>query len=78
MKEKWEILKEAMDDSVCVSKREFCLVTAVCVLGGILLGMLISPKKTLTIGSNNGSNNYTFCDDETEQIDVWEDEESEA
>ena len=81
MKEKWEIMKETMEDTVSMSKKEFWLISAVCILGGILLGILISPKKSLVIGSNNG--NYgngvpeEDCEEEVEQIGVWEDENTE-
>lgn len=86
MKEKWEILKETMEDTISMSKKEFWLITAVCVLGGILFGILISPKKSLVIGSNNGNNSGNYgngapdddCEDGVEQIGVWEDEDTEA
>ena len=56
MQEKWEAWKEIMDETISMSKREFWLMTAVGVLGGILFGILISPKKSLVIGRNNGNN----------------------
>ena len=85
MKEKWEIMKETMEDTVSMSKKEFWLISAVCILGGILLGILISPKKSLVIGSNNGNNSGNYgngvpeedCEGEVEQIGVWEDENTE-
>ena len=85
MKEKWEIMKETMEDTVSMSKKEFWLISAVCILGGILLGILISPKKSLVIGSNNGNNSGNYgngvpeedCEEEVEQIGVWEDENTE-
>lgn len=60
MKEKWEAWKEIMDETISMSKREFWLMTAVGVLGGILFGILISPKKSLVIGSNNGNNSGNY------------------
>ena len=56
MKEKWEEFKATLTDIVMMSKKEFLLTTAVCVLGGIVFGMLVSPRKSTTIGSNNGNN----------------------
>lgn len=86
MKEKWEIFKETMEETVSMSKKEFWLISAVCVLGGILFGILVSPKKSLVIGSNNGNNSGNYgngapeeeCGCEVEQIGVWEDAEEEA
>ena len=83
MKEKWEALKETMEETVSVSKKEFWLIAAVCVLGGIVFGMLCSPKKSLVIGSNNGNNSGNYGngapdedgEDEVEQIGIWEADE---
>ena len=67
-----------------MSKREFWLIAAVCLLGGIVLGMLCSPKKSLVIGSNNGNNSGNYGngapednEEEVEQIGVWEADEAE-
>ena len=57
MKEKWETFKASLTDVTSMSKREFLLTIAVCILGGIVFGMMFSPKKTMVIGSNNGNNN---------------------
>lgn len=61
MKEKWEAWKETLEDSVIMSKREFLLAIAVCILGGIVYGMLTSPRKNMMVGSHNrnGCRNYT-------------------
>ena len=48
---------DSLDKNVTVSQRELLLGVTCCALAGILTGMLLSPKKTVTIGSNNGSNN---------------------
>lgn len=75
--EKWESLKAALSEERTMSGREFLLTLAVCILGGIVFGMLCSPRKSTMIGSNNGSNNVgngqgsSDCD---EEIDKWEDE----
>lgn len=47
----------SLDQRVIVSKRELILGITTCTLAGILAGIFLSPKKTLTIGSNNGNNN---------------------
>lgn len=57
MKEKWEVFRESLQEIVTVSRREYLLVTVACVLGGIVFGLLFSPRKYVMIGSCNGSNN---------------------
>ena len=57
MKEKFLLWKESLKDEVKMSKKEYLLVIAVCILGGIVFGLLTSPRKTTTIGSHNGNNN---------------------
>ena len=47
----------SLDKRITVNKRELFLGMTCCTLAGILTGMLLSPKKTATIGSNNGNNN---------------------
>lgn len=56
MKEKWELFKESLTETTSISKREFLLTIAVCILGGIVFGLLFSPRKNTMIGSNNGNN----------------------
>lgn len=56
MKEKWEEFKATLTDIVMMSKKEFLLTMAVCILGGIVFGIFFSPKKSTVIGSNNGNN----------------------
>ncbi|MGM9549578.1 MAG: hypothetical protein ACI3V5_07015 [Faecousia sp.] len=46
-----------LDQSITVNKRELVLGVTACTLAGILVGILLSPKKTTTIGSHNGNNN---------------------
>ena len=45
MKEKLKLFKESLTETTTVSKREFLLMAAVCILGGIVLGILFSPRK---------------------------------
>ena len=57
MCKKLEKYWNSLDRSVVVNKRELVLGVAACTLAGVLMGMLLSPRKTVTIGSNNGNNN---------------------
>ena len=57
MGKKLEKFWNSLDRSVVVNKRELVLGVAACTLAGVLMGMLLSPRKTVTIGSNNGNNN---------------------
>lgn len=56
MKERWETFKSSLSDVTMMSKREFMLTVAVCILSGIVFGLLFSPRKNLVIGSHNGNN----------------------
>ncbi len=62
MKEKWNTFKESLTDVMMMSKKEFLLTAAVCVLSGIVFGIFFSPKKSMVIGSNNGNNTGKDCD----------------
>ena len=76
MSEKWESFKETLDDVKSMSKREFLLIIAVCILGGIVFGMLFSPRKSVMLGSYNGSNNKGTDNNslkEEDEILDWED-----
>lgn len=57
MKEKMEQLKEILFDETPLSKREVLLTVTATFLLGVLLGIFFSPRKRITIGSNNGNNN---------------------
>ena len=71
MKEKWEEFRVSLSDTTSMSKREFLLTVAVCILGGIVFGMFCSPRKSTVIGSNNGNNCGNGCgcveDEENEE-----------
>lgn len=74
MKEKWELFQESLTETTSMSKREFLLTLAVCVLGGIVFGLLFSPRKHTMIASNNGNNNgngNAANQEEEEQIADW-------
>ena len=61
MKEKWEEFRVSLSDTTSMSKREFLLTVAVCILGGIVFGIFCSPRKSTVIGSNNGNNCGNGC-----------------
>ena len=56
MKEKWQEFQAVLEEMATIKKREYVLTLAVCVLSGLVIGMLVSPKKRVMIGSNNGNN----------------------
>ena len=57
MAEKIKACWKSLDRRIIVNQRELVLGLAVCALAGIVTGSMLSPKKNVTIGSNNGSNN---------------------
>ena len=61
MKEKLEEFRVSLSDTTSMSKREFLLTLAVCILGGIVFGIFCSPRKSTVIGSNNGNNCGNGC-----------------
>lgn len=56
MKEKWQEFQTILEEMATIKKREYFLTLAVCILSGLVIGMLISPRKKVMIGSNNGNN----------------------
>lgn len=52
---KLELFKESLKEDVIVNKKEYILTIAVCILGGILAGIIFSPKKNMIMGSYNGN-----------------------
>ena len=73
MQERWNEFQDILEELKTMKKREYMLTLAVCVLSGLVVGMLISPKKRVMIGSNNGSNNINTLD-EDELFDYCEEE----
>lgn len=66
MRNKIACFKESLKSDVVINKKEFLLTLAVCILGGILLGIIMTPKKEVTIGSFNG-NGCGMQDDEEDE-----------
>ncbi len=56
MKEKWQEFQAMLEEITTFSKREYMLTLAVCLLSGLVIGMLVSPNKRVMIGSHNGNN----------------------
>lgn len=60
-------LWKSLDVNVTVKKRELVLAIAACTLLGIVIGALFSPKRNITIGSNNSADHYNNADDDDEE-----------
>ena len=56
MCKKLEKFWNSLDRSIVINKRELVLGVAACTLAGVLAGILLSPRKTVPIGSHNGNN----------------------
>ena len=64
MREIWRTIKKNIQanvsdlDKTCVrTNRELAFGAVACTAVGILVGLMLSPKKSVTIGSHNGNNN---------------------
>ncbi len=57
MCKKLEKIWNSLDRTILVNKRELVLGITACTLAGVVAGILLSPRKTVTIGSHNGNNN---------------------
>ena len=64
MREIWRTIKKNiqvslsdLDKSCTRTSRELVYGAVACTAVGMLLGLMLSPKKTVTIGSHNGNNN---------------------
>lgn len=67
MKERYDLWKVTLDEITSITKKEYCMMITICLLLGILLGILFSPKKCVTLGSFNGSNNNTKDEEDYEE-----------
>ena len=72
MTEKIKVCWKSLDRKIIVSQRELVLGLAVCTLAGIVTGIALSPRKNVSIGSNNGNNSGNGT---TVSADSGEDEE---
>lgn len=86
MKEKWNELTELFEERG-FSMAEIVLTILVTFLTGLVMGIFLSPKKPIMIGSNNGnnsgndnSNRLEDLFDEIEEIEEYDldDDEEEA
>ena len=78
MTEKIKVCWKSLDRKIIVSQRELVLGLAVCTLAGIVTGIALSPRKNVSIGSNNGNNSgngTTVSADSGEDEEESEDEE---
>lgn len=64
MREIWRTIKKNVQanlsdlDKTCVrTNRELVFGAVACTAVGILVGIILAPKKSVTIGSHNGNNN---------------------
>ena len=57
--------RESLKENIVINKKEYILTLAVCALGSMLLGLLLSPKGARIYGSYNG-NGCNEIDDENE------------
>lgn len=48
---------ETLTEETTMNKKEYVLTMTTCLLGGLVIGMLCSPRKYTKIGCENGSNN---------------------
>ncbi len=49
---------ETMSETVSMTRKEQTLMLALAMLAGCVLGMLISPRKSICCGNGNGTQNY--------------------
>ena len=67
MLERIKELWDELDAEAVVNKKVLFLELLVCVLAGILLGIMVSPKKRVMIGCYNGD--YVAEDEEQDEIE---------
>lgn len=48
---------ESLETEIIVRKKEVVLELLVCFLGGLVIGIMTSPRKNVSIGCHNGSDN---------------------
>ena len=64
----------SLDETTIISKREMFLEIVAVAFAGLVLGMLLTPKKTVTIGRNNAGGGCSCgnasLDDADEEAEV--------
>lgn len=66
MTKKIKAFWESTEELTTVSKRELFLEVVCCLLAGLVLGILFSPKKTTIIGCNNGNSRLDVDEEDGE------------
>ena len=64
--EKLQQFWKDLDGSAIFRKREIFLGGLLCLMTGLTVGMLVSPRKTISIGSNNINNSLPLPEEEAE------------
>lgn len=61
----------ALSEPVTMTKKEKVMTVALAALTGLVLGMLISPRKTTSICCGNDNGNYYPSDEEWDEEDSY-------
>ncbi|MBQ5332158.1 MAG: hypothetical protein J6K92_02700 [Oscillospiraceae bacterium] len=72
LKVKTERFLKSLDVNVTISKRELVLAIAAFTLLGIVIGAMFSPRKNVSIGSNNSADNNSYGGTKDEKEDEEE------
>lgn len=57
----------SLSETVTMTNKEKLLLAVLAALAGSLVGMLISPRKTICCGNGNGTTNYYQPDEDAEE-----------
>ena len=76
MREIWKAIRSNvisslthLDKTVVRTNREMVYGAVAYAAVGVVIGILLSPKKTTTIGSHNGNGGYNCCKPEEDEQD---------
>lgn len=76
---KWKEFWTTLPEAVTVTKLDGILIVAISALVGVIIGMLCSPRKYISIGCGNEANEINNLgsseDDQIEETDIWEDDD---
>ena len=67
--EKWKAYWASLEEDTVINKKLFLFEMITAVLAGILLGLALSPMRSLTIASNNENNGNGNCASADEEKD---------